>query len=76
VTISMNGQGRVLDNTFVERLWRSVKYGYIYLKAYQTLPELDSGLEEHFWFYKGPDPLQRVNILEGGETATHLAYFD
>ena len=62
VTISMNGQGRVLDSTFVERLWRSVKYGDIYLKGYRTMPELDSGLEEYFWFYSHERPHRRWTI--------------
>ena len=39
IAISMDGRGRALDNIFVERLWRSVKYEDIYLKGYATLPE-------------------------------------
>lgn len=56
VTISMDCRGRVLDNTFVERLWRSVKYEDIYLKGYRTMPELDRKLEEYFWFYSHERP--------------------
>jgi putative transposase len=40
ITISMDGRGRALDNIFVERLWRSVKYEDVYLKGYATLSEL------------------------------------
>jgi putative transposase len=51
VSISMDGRGRVLDNIFVERLWRSVKYEDIYIKEYTTVPELEAGLSGYFWFY-------------------------
>jgi putative transposase len=51
VAISMDWRGRVLDNIFVERLWRSVKYEDIYLKEYRSVPELERGLEGYFWFY-------------------------
>jgi putative transposase len=51
VAISMDGRGRALDNAFVERLWRSVKHENIYLKAYATVPALESGLSEYFAFY-------------------------
>jgi putative transposase len=56
VSISMDCRGTVLDNTFVERLWRSVKYEDIYLKGYRTMPELDRGLEQYFWFYSHERP--------------------
>jgi len=51
IVISMDGRGRALDNIFVERLWRSVKYEDVYLKGYATLPELLLGLTEYFVFY-------------------------
>ncbi len=51
VKISMDGRGRALDNIFVERLWRSVKYEDIYLKNYATMPELLLGLATYFIFY-------------------------
>lgn len=51
VKISMDGRGRALDNIFVERLWRTVKYEDIYLKGYASLPELEEGLEAYFGFY-------------------------
>ena len=51
IAISMDGRGRALDNIFVERLWRSVKYEDVYLKGYATMPELLMGLTEYFVFY-------------------------
>jgi len=53
VKISMDGRGRALDNIFVERLWRSVKYEDIYLKGYASMGELIAGLTEYFVFYNG-----------------------
>lgn len=53
VAISMDGKGRWLDNVFVERLWRSVKYEDIYLRAYETPAALRAGLERYFRFYNG-----------------------
>ncbi|MCP4284855.1 MAG: transposase family protein [Gammaproteobacteria bacterium] len=44
ILISMDGRGRALDNVFIERLWRSVKYENIYLNDYQSVPELYKGL--------------------------------
>ena len=51
IRISMDGRGRWLDNVFVERLWRSVKYEDVYLKAYGSLTETRRGLTEYFEFY-------------------------
>jgi len=51
VAISMDGRGRALDNVFVERLWRTVKYEDIYPKAYATVPALEKGLSSYFDFY-------------------------
>ncbi|NOX09478.1 MAG: DDE-type integrase/transposase/recombinase [Gammaproteobacteria bacterium] len=48
ILISMDGRGRALDNVFVERLWRSVKYENIYLNDYQSVAELHVGLDEYF----------------------------
>ncbi len=58
IAISRDGRGRALDNLFVERLWRSVKYEDVYLKGYATLPELLLGLTEYFAFYNGARPHQ------------------
>ena len=51
VDISMDGKGRWVDNVFVERLWRSVKYEDVYLRAYETPSELRAGLGRYFDFY-------------------------
>jgi putative transposase len=49
--VSMDGRGRWLDNVFVERLWRTVKYEEIYLWRHETVPALQSGLERYFRYY-------------------------
>lgn len=51
VRISWDGRGRALDNIFVERLWRSVKYEEVYLKEYQSVSEAERGLNAYFHFY-------------------------
>jgi putative transposase len=51
VAVSMDGRGRALDNAFIERLWRTVKYEDIYLKDYGTADEVYEGLKNYFWFY-------------------------
>jgi putative transposase len=47
----MDGKGRWMDNVFIERLWKSVKYEDIYLKAYASMAELKKGLTSYFKFY-------------------------
>ena len=51
VRVSMDGRGRALDNVFVERLWRTVKYENIYLRDYASVAELETGLHAYFHFY-------------------------
>ena len=51
ILISMDGRGRALDNIFVERLWRTVKYEDVYLKEYQSVVSTVSGLAAYFEFY-------------------------
>ena len=51
IRFSMDGRGRALDNIFVERLWRSVKYEDIYLRDYQDVKEVKIGLKNYFEFY-------------------------
>jgi putative transposase len=53
VAVSMDGRGRCLDNVFVERLWRSVKYEDVYLQGYEAVPDLERGLGRYFGFYNG-----------------------
>ncbi|MCG7852840.1 MAG: IS3 family transposase [Methanosarcinaceae archaeon] len=51
ISISMDGKGRWTDNVFIERLWKSVKYEDIYLKAYGSMAEVKKGLAAYFMFY-------------------------
>lgn len=51
ITISMDGRGRALDNIFVERLWRTVKYEEVYLKKHSNMQDLMMGLTQYFVFY-------------------------
>lgn len=60
VTISMDGRGRALDNIFVERLWRNVKYEDVYLKGYANMAELTVGLAQYFAFYNAERPHQAL----------------
>jgi putative transposase len=61
VAISMDGRGRALDNVFVERLWRSVKYEDIYLRDYQSMPDLYRGLIRYFHHYNHTRPHQSLD---------------
>ena len=49
--VSMDGRGRCLDNVFVERLWRTVKYEDVFLRGYDSVPALERGLRAYFAFY-------------------------
>lgn len=60
VRISMDGKGRALDNIFVERLWRSVKYEEVYLKQYQSMQEARTGLAAYFRFFNNERPHQAL----------------
>ena len=60
VQVSMDGKGRYLDNIFVERLWRSIKYEEVYLKAYQTVAEARTGINAYLEFYNRQRPHQAV----------------
>jgi putative transposase len=51
IKISMDGKGRALDNIFIERLWRSVKYEEIYLHEYRDVAHLNKSLKKYFYFY-------------------------
>lgn len=63
----MDGRGRCLDNIFVERLWRTVKYEDIYINQYGSLPELKTGLTKYFNTYNNYRPHQSLNDLTPGE---------
>ena len=56
-----------MDNIFVERLWRSVKYEDIYLKDYERVPELEAGLTAYFWFYDEERPHQALGYRTPAE---------
>jgi putative transposase len=60
VQVSRDGKGRCLDNVFVERLWRTVKYEDIYLRGSEAVPELKEGLERYFPFYNEERPHQSL----------------
>jgi len=80
IRISMDGRGRWLDNIFIERLWRSVKYEEVYLKAYESIPEARRELAAYFDFYnkrrrhqgldnRTPDEVYWSTLLRTEETA-------
>jgi len=68
IKISMDGRGRALDNIFVERLWRSVKYECIYLREWETVKEVKQGLIKYFDFYNHKRPHQGL----GGVTPASI----
>jgi putative transposase len=61
IQISMDGKGRAIDNIFIERLWRTVKYEHIYLHVYQDGLSLYQGLHKYFSFYNGERRHQSLN---------------
>jgi putative transposase len=61
IAISMDGRGRCLDNIFVERLWRSLKYEEVYLKDYASVTEARTGIECYFRFYNQERLHQSLN---------------
>ena len=67
VRISMDGKGRYQDNIFVERLWRTVKYEEVYLKAYASVLEAQRGLADYFRFYNGLRPHQALGYRTPAE---------
>lgn len=60
ITISMDGRGRAIDNVFIERLWRTVKYEEVYLKDYVDVLEAVSNLKRYFAFYNHERPHQSL----------------
>ena len=65
--ISMDGKGRYADNIFVERLWRTVKYEEVYLKAYASAGEARRELGAYFRFYNDQRPHQALGYRTPGE---------
>lgn len=70
IQISMDGVGRALDNIFVERLWRSVKYDCIYLQPLNTVDEAFCSIQKYFEFYNNKRPHQSL----GGKTPAMIYY--
>jgi len=70
IKISMDGKGRWMNNVFIERLWRSVKYEEIYIKEYEPVTELVQSLKQYFNFYNFERPHQALD----GKTPAEL-YF-
>lgn len=68
VQISWDGRGRALDNVFVERLWRSLKYEDIYLKEYQSVKDVRNGIRAYFDFYNH----QRLHQSLDYQTPAHI----
>ncbi len=67
IQISMDGKRRYLDNIFVERLWRSVKYEEVYLKAYQNGREARNGIDAYLDFYNRQRPHQALGYRTPGQ---------
>src|SRR5262245_2807377 len=85
IAISMDGRGRALDNIFVERLWRSVKYEDVYIRDYETVPQAIAGLVRYFKFHNRDRLYQSLNYknfggslpphgLKNNPTAIHLLF--
>ena len=60
ITISMDGKGRCMDNVFIERLWRSLKYEEVYLHAYETVADAKAGIGSWISFYNVSRPHQAL----------------
>lgn len=67
ISVSMDGRGRCLDNIFIERFWRSVKYENIYLNAYEDVPALDDGLGSYLDYYNVERPHQSLGYQTPAE---------
>jgi len=67
IQVSMDGKGRCMDNVFVERLWRSIKYEEVYLKAYQNGAEARRGIGAYLAFYNQERPHQALGYRTPGQ---------
>ena len=74
IRISMDGRGRWMDNVFVERLWRSVKYEEVYLKAYESVAEARGSLAKYFAFYNHERGHQSLNRQTPWQVYTARAF--
>lgn len=71
IAISMDGKGRYLDNIMNERLWRTLKYDYLYLHSFDTVTDLKKGLHQFINYYNSTRPHQHLNYQTPNQT-----YFD
>ena len=67
ILISMDCKGRAIDNIFVERLWRSLKYEEVYLKDYETVQEAKDGIKAYFGYYNNERPHQSLDYKTPAE---------
>jgi putative transposase len=67
IAVSMDGRGRCLDNIFIERLWRSLKYEEVYLRDYRLVPEARAGISRYFQFYNYERPHQSLEYRTPAE---------
>jgi len=67
----MDGKGRWMDNVFVERLWRTVKYEDVYLRAYESPAALRAGLERYFKFYDSQRGHTALDTCQATPSFTH-----
>ena len=74
VQISMDGKGRALDNIFVERLWRSVKYECVYLQEWGNVLDVRNALRDYFNFYNHERPHQSLAGLTPGMVHTKIIH--
>ena len=72
IKVSMDGRGRVFDNIFIERLWRTVKYEEVYLKAYQDGRDARIGIGNYFRFYNTERPHQALGYRTPAEVFTSI----
>ena len=63
IKISMDGKGRWMDNVFIERLWRSVKYEEVYLNEYASVDTLRRGLNKYFQYYNNERTHQALDDM-------------
>ena len=68
IQISMDGKGRYLDNILVERLWRTVKYEEVYLRAYESVREARVRIDAYMRFYNNERPHQSLGYRTPAQT--------